>query len=90
VAKLTNLKSAILPKTRYSSKYAAFKALENKPLSINLFNKLEDKAEFSANKDKEKHLYSKVKRGIDQGHFPQNINKQDQNAIFQQARKVQI
>ena len=77
VAKLINLKSAILPKTKYSSKYAAFEVLENKPLSINLFNKLEDKAEFSANKNKEKHLYSKVKKGINQEHFLQNINKQD-------------
>ena len=65
VAKLTNPKPAILPKTRYPSKYAAFEALENKPLSTNLFNKLEDKVEFSANKNKKEHLYSKVKRDID-------------------------
>ena len=63
--KSTNSKSAILPKIRYSSKYAAFEALENKSPSTNLFNKLKDKAEFSINKNKKKYLYSKVKRGID-------------------------
>ena len=88
-----NLKSAMRSKTRFPNRYAAFEAVEEEqplPASNNIYDNLDDEGISSASEDEEEHPYAEVERGIDRGHFPQNINKRDRNAVFRRVRKVQI
>jgi hypothetical protein len=88
-----NLKSAMRSKTRFPNRYAAFEAVEEEqplPASNNIYDNLNDEGISSASEDEEEHPYAEVERGIDRGHFPQNINKRDRNAVFRRVRKVQI
>src|SRR5258708_26668609 len=87
------LKSAMRSKTRFPNRYAAFEAVEEEqppPASNNIYDNLDDEGISSASQDEEEHPYAEVERGIDRGHFPQNINKRDRNAVFRRVRKVQI
>jgi hypothetical protein len=87
-----HLKPAIRSKTRFPNKYAAFEAAEEDESvkeSNNIFDNLDDEGDSSAEEDEEEHPYVEVERGIDRGHFPQNISKRDRNAIFRRVRKVQ-
>ena len=87
-----HLKPAIRSKTRFPNKYAAFEAAEEDESvkeSNNIFDNLDDEGNSSAKEDEEEHPYVEVERGIDRGHFLQNISKRDRNAIFRRVRKVQ-